>query len=68
MSLIGGVVGSLLCLRQGDLKLLVAYSSVVHIGVVSLGFLRGLEVGYHCGVLIIVGHGLVSPFLFAFCY
>lgn len=68
ISLIGSSVGALICLRQGDLKLLIAYSSVVHIGVVSLGLLRGTELGYTCGVMIVLRHGIVSPLLFAFAY
>ena len=68
ISLIGSSVGALICLRQGDLKLLIAYSSVVHIGVVSLGLLSGTELGYTCGVMIVLRHGIVSPLLFAFAY
>jgi len=66
--LVGSSVCSLLCLRQGDMKLLIAYSSVVHMGVVTLGFVRGTEMGYSCGMMMILGHGLVSPFLFAFSF
>lgn len=46
LTLLGGVVCSLICCRNWDMKSLVAYSSVVHIGVVSLGALSGLELGY----------------------
>lgn len=68
VTMLGSTVASVICLRQGDLKLLVAYSSVVHMGVVTLGFLRGRELGYSCGFIIVLGHGLRSPFLFAFAY
>ena len=68
LTMMGSTVASVICLRQGDLKLLVAYSSVVHMGVVTLGFLRGRELGYSCGFIIVLGHGLRSPFLFAFAY
>merc|ERR1719187_2902160 len=43
LTLSGGVVCSAICCRNRDMKSLVAYSSVVHIGVVTLGALRGLE-------------------------
>ena len=66
ISLIGSTVCSLICLRQGDFKLLVAYSSVVHMRVVTLGYLRGREIGYRCGLIIVLRHGLCSPHLFAF--
>lgn len=68
ISLVGSIVCSLICLRQGDLKLLVAYSSVVHMGVVTLGFISGRVLGYTCGVIMIIAHGLCSPFLFSFAY
>jgi len=67
-SFIGSIVGSLICLRQGDMKLLIAYSSVVHIGVINLGLIRGREIGYTCAQLMVLSHGLCSPFLFAFSY
>jgi NADH-ubiquinone oxidoreductase chain 4 len=38
ISLLGGVIIRLVCLRQIDIKALIAYSSVAHIGIV----LRGL--------------------------
>ena len=68
IALLGSSVGSLICLRQGDIKQLIAYSSVVHIGVVILGFIRGTEIGYTCGIIIVLAHGLRSPFIFAFSY
>ena len=68
ISLLGSTVGALICLRQGDIKLLIAYSSVVHIGVVLIGFLGGTELGYTCGLLMVTAHGLTSPFLFSIAY
>ena len=68
MALVGSIVTSLICLRQGDLKLLIAYSSVVHMGVVTIGFMRGTETGYSCAIMMVVAHGLCSPFLFSFAH
>ena len=68
IALVGSPIACLICLRQGDLKMLIAYSSVVHIGVVTIGFLRGREIGYTCGIIMVFSHGLCSPFLFAFSY
>ena len=66
VTLLGCSVCALICLRQGDLKILVAYSSVVHIGVVNIGIISGTESGYTCALLMVISHGLCSPFLFAF--
>ena len=68
ISLLGSLVGALICLRQSDIKILIAYSSVVHMGVVTIGFISGSEFGYSCAFLIVIGHGLCSPFIFAFSY
>lgn len=46
LTLAGGIICSIICCRSWDMKSLVAYSSVVHIGVVSLGALSGLELGF----------------------
>lgn len=55
---------SLVCLREVDLKIIVAYSSVVHMGLLLRGQLRGLDLRLEGGVLIIVAHGLCSSALF----
>jgi NADH-ubiquinone oxidoreductase chain 4 len=39
ISLVGGFLISLICLRQMDIKALIAYSSVAHIGIVLGGLL-----------------------------
>lgn len=62
--LFGGVVVCLLCLRQIDLKMLIAYSSVVHISVMFVGLMRFSFLGLGGAVLIIVAHGFISPLIF----
>nr|YP_009695254.1 NADH dehydrogenase subunit 4 [Alicella gigantea]QAT19468.1 NADH dehydrogenase subunit 4 [Alicella gigantea] len=64
MSLWGGVVVSLGCLRQIDMKLLVACSSVVHMGSCVGGLFVLSEWGYKGAVGMMVGHGLCSSGLF----
>ena len=68
MAATGSTVASLICLRQSDLKALIAYSSVVHMGVVTLGLLRGSETGYTCAIMMVLAHGVCSPILFALAY
>nr|YP_010145952.1 NADH dehydrogenase subunit 4 [Gryllus lineaticeps]QQO79786.1 NADH dehydrogenase subunit 4 [Gryllus lineaticeps] len=64
ISLIGGFLMGLVCLRQVDLKSLIAYSSVVHMGMV-LGGLMTLNSWGFCGCyLMMIGHGLCSSGLF----
>ena len=64
----GAIYCRIICIRQWDLKRLIAYSSVVHMGVVTVGVVRGIKVGYQCAVIIVVAHGLCSPILFALAY
>jgi len=68
LTLSGGIVCSAICCRSWDMKSLVAYSSVVHIGVVTLGALRGLELGFWVAGGILVGHSLLSPLIFSLAY
>ena len=68
LSLIGRVACGAICTRQWDSKSLIAYSSVVHIGVVTVGVVVGSEVGYDCAVLIVIAHGICSPLIFALAY
>lgn len=64
IAFLGSIVCSLLCLRQSDMKRLIAYSSIVHMGVVTIGLIRGTEIGRICRLMMIVGHGISSPFIF----
>nr|YP_010631655.1 NADH dehydrogenase subunit 4 [Propomacrus bimucronatus]AFQ62291.1 NADH dehydrogenase subunit 4 [Cheironitis sp. MJTNT-2012]WBP61433.1 NADH dehydrogenase subunit 4 [Propomacrus bimucronatus] len=64
ISLVGGVLVSLICLRQVDIKSLIAYSSVAHMGLV-LGGIMTMNYWGLCGALaMMVAHGLCSSGLF----
>uniref|UniRef100_UPI0030DEDD1E NADH dehydrogenase subunit 4 n=1 Tax=Duolandrevus obsidianus TaxID=2715842 RepID=UPI0030DEDD1E len=64
ISLIGGFLIGLVCIRQVDLKSLIAYSSVAHMGMV-LGGLMTLNSWGFCGsYMMMIGHGLCSSGLF----
>lgn len=62
--LIGGVLVSLICLRQIDLKSLIAYSSVAHIGIVLAGLITLSIWGISGAYTLIIAHGLCSSGLF----
>lgn len=51
-------------MRQVDVKALIAYRSVTHIGLVIMASLGGSVWGYYGALVGIVAHGLVSSFLF----
>jgi NADH-ubiquinone oxidoreductase chain 4 len=62
--LIGGVLISLICLRQIDIKALIAYSSVAHMGIVLSGLLTLTYWGLRGAYTLIIAHGLCSSGLF----
>jgi len=62
--ILGGVLVSLVCLRQIDLKSLVAYSSVAHISLVIGGLILLSSWGWGFSYSLIVAHGLCSSGLF----
>nr|YP_009519812.1 NADH dehydrogenase subunit 4 [Trichogramma ostriniae]AOM68245.1 NADH dehydrogenase subunit 4 [Trichogramma ostriniae] len=64
LSLLGMMILSCLCLRQYDLKVLVAYSSVVHMGMMLMGLMSLTIFGLMGSLLMMIGHGLCSSALF----
>lgn len=64
LRLLGLIYVGVTCYRLNDIKALVAYSSVAHIGLVLGGLLRGYLWGLTGALIIIVSHGLSSSGLF----
>nr|QIH95772.1 NADH dehydrogenase subunit 4 [Pseudolycoriella sp. XQM-2020] len=64
ISLLGGFYISLICLRQLDLKSLIAYSSVAHMGVVLGGLMTLMYWGLTGSYTLMIAHGLCSSGLF----
>nr|ANJ01491.1 NADH dehydrogenase subunit 4 [Calvia championorum] len=64
LSLFGGILVSLTCLRQSDLKSLIAYSSVVHMGLLLSGLMTLNLWGMSGSFVIMLAHGLCSSGLF----
>uniref|UniRef100_A0AAU7YV59 NADH-ubiquinone oxidoreductase chain 4 n=1 Tax=Sinophasma brevipenne TaxID=3127808 RepID=A0AAU7YV59_9NEOP len=64
ISLIGGLFVSLVCLRQSDIKSLIAYSSVIHMGLVLGGLLTFNYWGMYGALVLMIAHGLCSSGLF----
>jgi NADH-quinone oxidoreductase subunit M len=64
LGVVGIVYGSLACLAQRDLKRLIAYSSVGHMGFVLLGIATLTEAGVNGALFANVAHGLITGLLF----
>nr|YP_009185835.1 NADH dehydrogenase subunit 4 [Euryusa optabilis]ALO70551.1 NADH deshydrogenase subunit 4 [Euryusa optabilis] len=64
ISMLGGVYVSLMCMRQSDMKSLIAYSSVAHMGLVLSGIMTMNLWGLMGGLSMMLAHGLCSSGLF----
>nr|YP_010343368.1 NADH dehydrogenase subunit 4 [Trichiurus lepturus]UNZ13148.1 NADH dehydrogenase subunit 4 [Trichiurus lepturus] len=60
----GVIMTSSICLRQTDLKALIAYSSVSHMGLVAAAILTQTPWGLSGAVILMIAHGLTSSALF----
>nr|WP_205520791.1 NADH-quinone oxidoreductase subunit M [Propylenella binzhouense] len=64
LSVVAIVYASLVALMQEDMKKLIAYSSVAHMGFVTMGVFTGTMQGVQGGIFQMLSHGLVSGALF----
>ncbi len=64
LSAIAIIYTSLVALMQEDMKKLIAYSSVAHMGFVTMGIFAGTTQGVAGGVFQMISHGIVSGALF----
>nr|YP_010610688.1 NADH dehydrogenase subunit 4 [Opisthoteuthis massyae]WAP91456.1 NADH dehydrogenase subunit 4 [Opisthoteuthis massyae] len=60
----GGFMTSLVCVGQSDVKALIAYSSIGHMGMMAGGLLSKFMCGWEGGMLMMFSHGLCSSGLF----
>lgn len=65
LALWGIIITGSICLRQTDLKSIIAYSSVSHMGLVAGGILIQTPWGFTGAIILIIAHGLVSSALFS---
>ena len=64
LSIVGIIFASIITCRQTDIKRLIAYSSVSHMGLVTLSLFIHSVYGIIASVIIMVSHGLISSGLF----
>ena len=64
LSLIAVVYIGLVALVQSDMKKLIAYSSIAHMGFVTLGFFIFNQMGVEGGLIQMISHGFVSAAMF----
>ncbi len=64
LSVIAIIYTSFVALRQEDIKKMIAYSSVAHMGFVTLGIFSLNEQGIHGAMIQMISHGIISAALF----
>jgi NADH-quinone oxidoreductase subunit M len=64
LALFGMIYGGLLAWRQSDLKAMIAYSSISHMGLVLLGIASLTEMGMAGAVMQMTAHGLIAGAMF----
>jgi NADH-quinone oxidoreductase subunit M len=64
LAVIGIIYGALACLAQTDMKRLIAFSSVSHMGFVMLGIATLTDFGLNAAVMGMVAHGIITGMLF----
>nr|YP_010250538.1 NADH dehydrogenase subunit 4 [Cerceris bucculata]QTV22601.1 NADH dehydrogenase subunit 4 [Cerceris bucculata] len=64
ISLMGSLILSMICMCQIDLKILVAYSSIVHMGMMLCGIFSMMKLGILGSYLMMISHGFSSSGLF----
>ena len=64
ISLVAVIYIGLVALVQADMKKLVAYSSIAHMGFVTLGFFIFNEIGIEGGIIQMISHGFISGAMF----
>jgi len=64
LAVIGIIYGALGCLAQRDMKRLIAFSSVAHMGFVMLGIATMTDFGINAAIFGMVAHGLITGMMF----
>ncbi|HEX9258845.1 MAG TPA: NADH-quinone oxidoreductase subunit M [Acidimicrobiales bacterium] len=64
LAVVGIIYGAFCCLAQTDMKRLIAFSSVAHMGFVMLGISTLTSFGFNAAIFGMVAHGLITGMLF----
>ncbi len=67
LGVIGILYGAFMCFSQNDIKRLVAYSSISHMGFVMIGIYAGTELALQGVVIQMIAHGISAGALFILC-
>lgn len=68
LSMLGALSVRILCLRLRDLKIIIAYSSVGHMGLMAASLFMATKVGMSGALFIILAHGMRSSAIFIMAY
>nr|AHX97818.1 NADH dehydrogenase subunit 4 [Paroligoneurus sp. QL-2014] len=64
INIMGSLYSSFICMNNSDLKIIVAYSSIVHMGMMMAGMMSMLMWGFKGSILMMTAHGVCSSGMF----
>nr|YP_010350252.1 NADH dehydrogenase subunit 4 [Virgulibracon endoxylaphagus]UOK09632.1 NADH dehydrogenase subunit 4 [Virgulibracon endoxylaphagus] len=64
ITLLGSLISSMICLNQSDMKVIIAYSSIVHMNMLLSSMFTLFFVSFKGSILMMIAHGLCSSGLF----
>uniref|UniRef100_A0AAU6PC61 NADH-ubiquinone oxidoreductase chain 4 n=1 Tax=Midoria longicornis TaxID=3133673 RepID=A0AAU6PC61_9HEMI len=64
LSILGSVIVSMICMMQGDIKSMIAYSSIAHMSMCLMSMLTMTKTGMMGSLMMMIGHGLCSSGMF----
>nr|YP_010411516.1 NADH dehydrogenase subunit 4 [Euurobracon yokahamae]UJJ81891.1 NADH dehydrogenase subunit 4 [Euurobracon yokahamae] len=64
INLLGSLICSLICMNQSDMKIIIAYSSIVHMSIMLAGMMSMSNSSFKGSILMMISHGLCSSCMF----
>uniref|UniRef100_A0AAU6PC13 NADH-ubiquinone oxidoreductase chain 4 n=1 Tax=Funkikonia zheana TaxID=3133676 RepID=A0AAU6PC13_9HEMI len=64
LSIMGTIIISMICMIQGDMKSMIAYSSISHMSMCLMSILTMTKTGFLGGLMMMIAHGLCSSGMF----
>nr|YP_009946916.1 NADH dehydrogenase subunit 4 [Tituria sagittata]QOH91215.1 NADH dehydrogenase subunit 4 [Tituria sagittata] len=64
LAILGSIIISMICMMQGDIKSMIAYSSITHMSMCLMSILTLTKTGFTGGLMMMISHGLCSSGMF----
>nr|WHU54557.1 NADH deshydrogenase subunit 4 [Chelonus munakatae] len=68
LSIWGSIMCCLICMNVNDLKIIIAYSSIIHMGSMLSNLMIMFKYSFFSSIMMMIAHGLCSPLMFYISY